>query len=90
MLAETSAVRYRPPPGSVPWHKQPKNPCWVDPDGDDCRDTKINYFVPNFGEDNDIMATKKNLAAAEEAVGHSIGTVVSTDLPKGEKIFKDH
>ena len=27
------------------------------------------YFVPNFGEDNDIKVSKNNLAAAESRLG---------------------
>jgi hypothetical protein len=31
----------------------------------------VNYFVPNFGADNDdINTTKKNMAAAEASLGH--------------------
>jgi hypothetical protein len=34
---------------------------------------KRNYFVPNFGEDPDITATKSNIAAAETAQSHTFG-----------------
>ena len=34
---------------------------------------KRNYFVPHFGEDPDITATKNNIAAAETEQGHEIG-----------------
>jgi hypothetical protein len=33
---------------------------------------KRNYFVPHFGEDPDITATKSNLAATEKAQGHKL------------------
>lgn len=55
------AIKYRPIPGTVPWHKGPENPEWIDP-----QDHKVNYGVPHFGTDTEINASMKNLAAAEE------------------------
>jgi len=38
------------------------------------KEPKRDYFVPHFGEDEDILATKKNIAAAEKALGHEYDT----------------
>ena len=38
----------------------------------DPKPPKRNYFVPHFGEDPDITATKANLAATEKAQGHKL------------------
>jgi hypothetical protein len=62
------AIKFRPPAGNTaePWHEGPKLPEWVDP-----KDHPVNYFVPNFGADNDdINTTKTNMAAAEASLGH--------------------
>ena len=55
------AIKFRPIPGTVPWHEGPKFPEWVDP-----KDHDVNYGVPHFGTDTEINASMKNLAAAEE------------------------
>lgn len=59
------AIKFRPIPGTVPWHEGPVNPEWIDP-----KDHDINYGVPHFGTDTEINASMKNLAAAEEYHGH--------------------
>lgn len=33
-------------------------------------DHDINYFVPNFGQDQDVYATKVHTAAEEKLLGH--------------------
>ena len=50
LLASSNAVQleYRPPKGTVPWHKAISRPSWEKPD------YPVNYSVPNFGVDNDI------------------------------------
>ena len=40
---ECVKISYRPPEGTVPWHKKISSSTWEDPDW------KIDYFVPNFG-----------------------------------------
>ena len=42
---------FRPLEGTAPWYKMASHATWVDPDWD------INYPVPNFGVDHDIIAT---------------------------------
>lgn len=63
LLSETAGVRYRPPAGSVPWHKPAKRPCKDTDVGEEHCDEfdpetglkyMVNYSVPNFGEDGDI------------------------------------
>ena len=39
------------------------------------------YTVPHFGEDHEITYTKKNIAAAEKALGHVIDTSPPPDDP---------
>jgi len=70
------AIKFRPTPGTVPWHKGPGSPEWVDPEDHD-----INYFVPHFGADSDINASMKNLATAEGELKHEMQA--SFDAPKG-------
>jgi len=38
--------------------------------GPDANPHKTNYFVPHFGEDEDIKSTKSNVAAAEKKYEH--------------------
>lgn len=38
--------------------------------GPDANPHKMNYFVPHFGEDEDIKSTKSNVAAAEKKYDH--------------------
>lgn len=65
LMAQSSAIKFRPPPGTVPWKKKIELPEHIDP-----QDHELDYFVPNFGADDDVISTKKNLAAAEEELGH--------------------
>ena len=55
---------YRPPDGSVPWGGPAENPETVDPTH------KINYFVPNFGVDEDIKSSLKNAKDSEDFHKH--------------------
>lgn len=59
-------TKYRPPAGSNPWHKEVKSNTWVAPDWD------VNYFVPDFGVDNDVLNTQKHLADSEGKLGHKL------------------
>ena len=52
------------------------------------KDPPRNYFVPNFGEDNDIKSTKKNIAAAEAKYKHELDT--STPDPPKRDYFVPH
>ena len=70
------AIKYRPYPGTVPWGSAADLPEWLDPE-----DHPVNYDVPNFGEDNEITYTKKNLAYAEEYHKHEMQA--SFDTPDG-------
>ena len=56
LLESTSAIKFRPPEGTVPWHEEAKLPEWKDP-----KDHDIDYFVPNFGMDTEIAASLKNM-----------------------------
>ena len=65
---------FRPPEGTVPWHKNITDSTWVKPDWD------VNYFVPNFGVDKDIKSTQKHLAASEDKLKHKLfATFKKTD-----------
>ena len=61
LVNSTEAVRFRPTPGSVPWGPAPAEvPTWHTPD------YPVNYFVPNFGVDHNILTTQENLRNAEK------------------------
>ena len=65
---ESVKVSYRPPEGTVPWHKKISSSSWEDPDW------KIDYFVPNFGpQDTDIFDTQESLGASEKKLKHKLG-----------------
>jgi hypothetical protein len=78
VLKRSLAIKYRPYPGSVPWGGDADKPEWEDP-----KDHKVNYFVPNFGKDSDIKTSFKNMATAEEELGHVLEA--SFDPPKEPK-----
>ena len=63
-MAQTSALKFRPPEGSVPWHEAADRPVFTDPGK--LGTYPVNYFVPNFGEDEDMKTTVSNAAIAEE------------------------
>ena len=67
LVGESAAIKFRPPEGSVPWHEEAKKPEFTHPEDHD-----IDYFVPNFGEDNEITTSKKNMAKAEEDLKHKM------------------
>ena len=56
----------RPYAGTAPWYKEASHATWVKPDWD------VDYFVPNFGVDTDIIATANHMHAAEEKLGHKL------------------
>ena len=62
----STASAFRPPNGSVPWHKEVKSSSWTTPDWE------VNYFVPDFGVDEDIKATQNNAKKAEKSLNHTM------------------
>lgn len=69
---------YRPLPGTAPWHADQREYKWFKPE------YPINYPVPDFGVDHDIIATKKHTADAEAKLGKW-----NPKLDKEGKAFKD-
>lgn len=59
-------TKYRPYEGTAPWHKEVKDNTWHTPDWN------VNYFVPNFGVDKDVLNTQKHLSDSEEKIGHKL------------------
>jgi hypothetical protein len=64
LMASASALKFRPPEGSVPWHEAATLPIWTDANIND--DHKVDYFVPNFGADSETKGERANLEIAEE------------------------
>ena len=54
-----SKAEYRPTSEQAPWYKTAKGSTWNTPDW------PVNYKVPNFGVDNEILTNNKNLVDAE-------------------------
>jgi hypothetical protein len=52
----------------------------------------INYFVPHFGEDHDVVATKKHESQAGETLGHTWTPTKDKDgeweLPSEDAFFR--
>ena len=70
LAATASAVQvssestYRPTSEQVPWYKTASSSTWNTPDW------KMNYKVPNFGVDHEILVTNNNLANSEKNLKH--------------------
>jgi len=65
-MVDAKKAYFRPIPGTNPWHKDDaaiSRATWVKPDWN------VNYFVPNFGVDRDIITTQNNAAKAEKKLG---------------------
>jgi len=63
LLSGTSAVKmhFRPTTGSVPWGPgAAARPTWDTPD------YPVNYYIPNFGMDHNILTTMNSLKIAEK------------------------
>lgn len=75
LSGDAQAVKYRPIPGTGPWHKLASHSTWEKPDW------PVNYFVPNFGQDSDVNTTQAHLEAAETSVGTKMKA--SFKQPKG-------
>ena len=58
-VSSSTAISYRPPAGSNPWHNSASESTWNKPDWE------VDYFVPNFGKDSDILTSDANLKATE-------------------------
>lgn len=71
-------MKYRPLPGTAPWHKDAEPSTWVKPDW------PVDYFVPNFGVDEDIKRTTRNIKEAEEEGNKKLG--FSFKKPKGHPV----
>ena len=70
-------IAYRPPEGSVPWHQPASRPTWDTPD------YPINYYVPNFGVDHNILTTMNSLKIAERGAKKSLrANFAQSDNPK--------
>ena len=70
-------VGFRPPPGSVPWTHPASRPTWDTPN------YPINYYVPNFGVDHNILTTMNSLKIAERGAKKSLrASFAQNDRPK--------
>ena len=67
LIASTTAITFRPVSSeSAPWEKKAITPGMLKPD------FPINYPVPNFGVDSDIIASKTNLKNTEKLLGKKL------------------
>jgi hypothetical protein len=83
MLASTSAVKlqFRPTTGSVPWGGSASRPEWDTPP------YPVNYYIPNFGEDHNILTTLNSLKIAEKTAGKSLkASFAQNDAPADMRI----
>ena len=71
-------AKYRPVPGTAPWHKDAEPSSWVKPDW------KVDYFVPNFGLDEDIKSSLKHTGDTESKLKHKLQA--SFKAPKGHPV----
>ena len=69
---------FRPLPGTAPWHKPVSESSWQDPTW------KVDYPVPNFGVDENIITTQKNIASAEDSLKTTMHA--SFKQPKGHPV----
>ena len=83
--SQAVAIKYRPYPGSVPWGGDADKPEWEDP-----QDHKVNYFVPNFGQDSDIKSSFKNMAKAEEDLKHELKASFDPEEEPKRNYFVPH
>jgi hypothetical protein len=68
MLSGASATKlqYRPTAGSVPWGGAAARPEWDTPP------YPVNYYIPNFGADHNILTTMNSLRIAEKSNGKAL------------------
>ena len=62
--AKHSRQQARPYAGTAPWHEENREGKWFK------LDYPIDYKVPNFGVDHDIIHTKKHIADQEKRLDH--------------------
>jgi hypothetical protein len=78
LSGDAQATKYRPIPGTGPWHKDASLTTVEKPEW------KINYFVPNFGVDRDIATSQSNQNLAESSVGYKMKASFKT--PKSHPV----
>ena len=67
--AKATKVSYRPITGTAPWSKsgeETTGPSWLVPTW------PVNYSVPNFGTDKDIIETQASIGASESTLKQSL------------------
>merc|ERR1712046_59937 len=73
ILALTSAIKFRPPEGTAPWHKAEMSvPTFMVPD------FPHNYTVVDHGEDPDMRRVMISLKEAENDTSHTFSVDTST------------
>ena len=78
------ACAYRPPTGSNPWHKSADDIAasgWPFSKGDP---SKLNYFVPNFGNDRDMINTANSIKWAEDKTKKKWKVPTKAELKKAD------
>jgi len=75
MLSSSSAVKmaFRPTAGSVPWGGAATRPTWDTPD------YPVNYYIPNFGMDHNVLTTMNSLKIAEKTQKKSLKASFAQD-----------
>ena len=69
-------ISYRPPVGSVPWHL----PITV-PDFEEVGSHPVNYFVPDFGVDRDIINVTDAISQSEKVLKKDLHADFKADKP---------
>ena len=83
LIGASSALKlnYRPPAGTVPWHSAASRPTWDTPDH------PVNYYVPNFGVDHNILTTMNSLKIAERGAKKELkANFAQMEKPKDMRI----
>jgi len=83
MFTSASAIqhRYRPTAGSVPWGGAATRPTFDTPD------YPVNYYIPNFGMDHNILTTMNSLKIAEKGAKKELkATFAQNDAPADLRI----
>jgi len=71
---------YRPPDGSVPWGGAATRPTWDTPD------YPVNYYIPNFGLDHNILTTFNSLKIAESGAGTKLKAAFAQNAQEDMRI----
>ena len=66
LIGSSAAISFRPISGTVPWHAAITEPSFLKPDH------PVNYPVPDFGVDRDIIDATKNIKDAENVLGKKL------------------